>query len=55
VALRARDPFASHDAMTEFARTATAVFAALASGISIAPELDQAALARAPLAGDDDE
>ena len=55
LALRARDPFASHDAMAEFARTATAVFAALASGISIAPELDQAALARAPLAGDDDE
>jgi hypothetical protein len=33
----------------------TAVFAAVGSGISIAPELDEAAIARAPLAGDDDE
>jgi exodeoxyribonuclease V gamma subunit len=55
LALRARDPFANRDSLTEFVRTTTAVFAALASGISIAPEFDEAAIARAPLAGDDDE
>ena len=55
LALRARDPFASRDSLAEFVRTATAVFAALESGISLPPELDEAAIARAPLAGDDDE
>jgi exodeoxyribonuclease V gamma subunit len=55
LALRARDPFASRDALAEFVRTATAVFAALDSGISLVPDLDEAAIARASLAGDDDE
>ena len=55
LALRARDPFANRAALTEFVRITTAVFAALDSGISIAPELDEAAIARVPLAGDDDE
>jgi exodeoxyribonuclease V gamma subunit len=55
LALRARDPFATRESLGEFVRNTTAVFAALASGISIAPELDEAAIARAPLAGDDEE
>jgi exodeoxyribonuclease V gamma subunit len=55
LALRARDPFVSRDSLTEFVKITTALFAAVGSGISIAPELDEAAIARAPLAGDDDE
>jgi exodeoxyribonuclease V gamma subunit len=55
VALRARDPFANRDALREFVVVTTAVFAAVASGISIPRVLDEAAIARVSLVEDDDE
>ena len=55
LALRGRDPFASASALTEFARVAASVFAALASGLPIAPVLDKDAIARAAGAGDEAE
>ncbi len=55
LALRARDPFGSREALREFVATATAVFGAVAAGQSLVPETDDAAIAAAPLSGDEDE
>ena len=55
LALRARDPFGDHGALREFIRNTGAVFAAVDSGIALAPELDEDAITRATLARDDDE
>jgi exodeoxyribonuclease V gamma subunit len=55
LALRARDPFGDRDALREFVATAQSVFAAVTSGLPNAPEPDEAAIAGAPLDGDDDE
>ncbi len=55
LALRARDPFADRDSLREFVRNTLAVFAAVGSGISVAPELDEALIARATLGVEDDE
>ncbi|WP_140909627.1 exodeoxyribonuclease V subunit gamma [Cognatiluteimonas lumbrici] len=56
LALRARDPFADRDALREFVRNTCAVFAAVDSGIALAPlpDEDEDAIARATLSGDDD-
>ena len=53
LALRARDPFADHASLRDFAAVTTAVFAAVCNGISLPPALDDDALARVPLGEDD--
>ena len=55
LALRGRDPFADRATLREFVANAVAVFAAVSSGIVVAPELDEDAIANATLARDDDE
>ena len=55
LALRARDPFANRDALRAFVANTLTVFSAVASGIAITPELDEAAIAGAALARDEDE
>jgi exodeoxyribonuclease V gamma subunit len=55
LALRARDPFANRDALREFVANTITVFSAVASGIAVAPELDEEAIANASLARDEDE
>jgi len=55
LALRARDPFADRAALREFVANATTVFSAVASGIGVAPQVDEDAIAAATLAGDEDE
>ncbi|HTM69481.1 MAG TPA: exodeoxyribonuclease V subunit gamma, partial [Luteimonas sp.] len=55
LALRARDPFADRAALRAFVANAITVFSAVGSGIGIPPELDEDAIARASLAGDEDE
>ena len=59
LALRARDPFADRGALREFVGNAIAVFDAVAAGTSSQTQPDgaalAAALAAAPLAGDEDE
>jgi exodeoxyribonuclease V gamma subunit len=55
LALRARDPFADRETLREFVRNTQSVFAAVCSGIALAPELDEALIANAPLGGDEGE
>ena len=55
LALRGRDPFGDRDALREFVTSTLAVFAAVSSGIPLAPGLDEDAIANATLARDDDE
>jgi exodeoxyribonuclease V gamma subunit len=55
LALRARDPFADRNALRAFVANTITVFSAVASGIAVAPELDEDAIANASLAGDEDE
>jgi exodeoxyribonuclease V gamma subunit len=55
LALRARDPFADRAALRAFVANTITVFSAVGSGIGIPPELDEDAIARASLAGDEDE
>jgi len=55
LALRARDPFADHDALRAFVANTITVFSAVDSGIAITPELDEDAIANASLGRDGDE
>lgn len=55
LALRARDPFADREALREFLRNTHSVFAAVCSGIALAPELDEALIANARIGGGDGE
>ena len=55
LALRGRDPFTDRAALREFAANAIAVFSAVASGIAVAPTLDEDEIENATLGRDDDE
>ncbi len=55
LALRGRDPFADRAALRAFVANTLTVFSAVASGIAIAPEPDEDAIANASLAVDEDE
>jgi len=55
LALRGRDPFADRTALRAFVANTITVFSAVVSGIAIAPELDEDAIANASLARDEDE
>ena len=54
-AVPARDPFANRTALRAFVANTITVFSAVDSGIAIAPELDEDAIANATLARDEDE